>query len=266
MNKLPLYDSLMSFEFVYILKGAFYPLDYIESLDIEPDNLFDMDTTYDSDFFVGKKVIDPYKPDDSEDVIRARDCLYLNDFSQTVNCYRVAIESKWVLVNHNIIGFDDRSSISGVKWEIDNCGINDFIEQFSSDMDSLCNNCNENHSAYFVLAFKYYSYMDYNGEYDSYSKIAGIFDFQSGTIIPIDKGFKPSDRRFISFTGKISGDCECFCWDNVPWNDCVLVKGTDLFDMDVKDTLYPNDIFEHLKCNSDTLYNFTIIVDKKITK
>jgi hypothetical protein len=44
---------------------------------------------------------------------------------------------------------------------------------------------------------------------------------------------KPTSNE-ITFTGRASGDMECFCWDDVPKEDVIKIKGQDVYDNEME--------------------------------
>ena len=90
----------------------------------------------------------------------------------------------------------------------------------------------------------------------------------------------------ISFEGKISGDMECFCWDEVDEEIRKAIVGEDHHQMDIEylndedrpkmlrksgemvlQRLYPDDIWEKLGLDRDKMYRFTIrAVDVEMLK
>lgn len=57
--------------------------------------------------------------------------------------------------------------------------------------------------------------------------------------------------KTIEFTGKISGDMECFCWDECSINTKFRQPGR----------LYPGDIWKKLDCEQGKKYKFTIKIE-----
>lgn len=71
-------------------------------------------------------------------------------------------------------------------------------------------------------------------------------------------------EKSVTFIGRISGDMECFCWDDVPIVQRAGLVKTHTFDLDNGerlDRMYPNDVFDHLGCK-DKRYRFTISVEE----
>ena len=67
--------------------------------------------------------------------------------------------------------------------------------------------------------------------------------------------------KTIEFTGVLSGDCECFCWDGVPEETWMkILKTVDEFD--IKGRVYPGDVLSYLGCDYDKKYKFTITIEK----
>lgn len=69
--------------------------------------------------------------------------------------------------------------------------------------------------------------------------------------------------RAITFQGRISGDCECFCWDDVPLEKRREIVGERLHVADVRcgdllDRLYPGAALIYLGVRGDRIYEFTI--------
>lgn len=63
-----------------------------------------------------------------------------------------------------------------------------------------------------------------------------------------------SERKSVTFEGIISGDMECFCWDEVtgcPENLCDFMLRA-----------YPMAVFWHLGCEDGKRYRFTVSVEE----
>ena len=75
-------------------------------------------------------------------------------------------------------------------------------------------------------------------------------------------------RVSATFSGEISGDMACFCWDGVPEQECAIIKGTpqwisdDPYLRERGDRLYPGDVLRFLGCEQGKRYRFTITVEK----
>lgn len=71
-----------------------------------------------------------------------------------------------------------------------------------------------------------------------------------------------------TFSGKMSGDMECFCWDDVPENECETIKDDPQWVKDNPDLqepigrLYPGDVLRFLGCERNKRYRFTITVEE----
>lgn len=63
-----------------------------------------------------------------------------------------------------------------------------------------------------------------------------------------------ANQRSVTFEGVLSGDMECFCWDNV----------TDFpkDDFGVLGRVYPNDVLWELDCKQGKRYRFTMSVEE----
>ena len=75
-----------------------------------------------------------------------------------------------------------------------------------------------------------------------------------------------SNPRSISFIGRQSGDCECFCWDGVPIDQRKSIVGQVVHAMDVQmgdpmDRIYPDDIMRKLRVGCKKKYKITITVE-----
>lgn len=85
----------------------------------------------------------------------------------------------------------------------------------------------------------------------------------------VDGASCPSRCSSATFVGVISGDCECFCWDEVPEPDCQLINpepewirnDPELRELGVPGRVYPNDICSFLGCEQGKRYKFTITVE-----
>jgi len=70
----------------------------------------------------------------------------------------------------------------------------------------------------------------------------------------------------ILFTGCLSGDMECFCWDSVPESERKSIVGNRSHSIDEEfgdrlDRLYPEDVFRKLGLDKNKKYRFTISVE-----
>ncbi len=69
----------------------------------------------------------------------------------------------------------------------------------------------------------------------------------------------------VTFQGRVSGDCQCFCWDDVPLEQRSQIVESHSVDVEYGcrlDTMYPNDVLGYLKCEHDQLYIFTVFAQK----
>ena len=72
-----------------------------------------------------------------------------------------------------------------------------------------------------------------------------------------------------SFVGVVSGDSECFCWDQVPATDCELLNpkpdwiknDPELLELETPGRLYPGDVCRFLGCEQGRRYKFTVIAE-----
>ena len=64
--------------------------------------------------------------------------------------------------------------------------------------------------------------------------------------------------KSVSFTGTITGDGECFCWEVSPDEKAEI---GDVDEYDSGNVLYPNDIFYRLGCKDGVRYKFIIKVE-----
>ena len=73
--------------------------------------------------------------------------------------------------------------------------------------------------------------------------------------------------RTVSFTGRVSGDCECFCWDDVPESELRAIDPVDRDEHDVPGRLYPNNVVWALGVpfGSKELFRFTVTVEPVAT-
>ncbi len=244
MNKLTAIDCLIGFEFKRFRSGAFYSCMDEEA---HPD-IFDKEK-YDSEYFDDKTMINPWVDTDDPDAIKIESNYFMRN-SKYVKCLEDSIR----IMNYNILS--NNPGVSGVEEYIINCGIESIIEENQKLIDDLFDKYSERDEAHFILAFKskITSYSDC--DYDIESKVVGLFDFHTGSVVSTG-----CNTKRITFNGKISGDGESFCWDNVPYDQSLRIKGPDLFDMEHKNRIYPNDIFWYLDCDSDNVHQFTIIVN-----
>ena len=71
-----------------------------------------------------------------------------------------------------------------------------------------------------------------------------------------------------TFSGELSGDMECFCWDGVPEQECETIKNEQQWikdDHELRergDRLYPGDVLRFLGCEQGKRYKFTITVEE----
>lgn len=64
--------------------------------------------------------------------------------------------------------------------------------------------------------------------------------------------------KSVSFTGTLTGDGECFCWELSPEEKAEI---SDVDEYSQK-TLYPNEVFSRLGCVGLRKYRFTISVEE----
>lgn len=79
-----------------------------------------------------------------------------------------------------------------------------------------------------------------------------------------DEAIEAGDTRSVSFTGRLSGDGACFCWDAVPIEQRSAIVATHAVDVeqgDQPDRMYVFDVLDHLGCTSGGHYRFTITVE-----
>ena len=71
----------------------------------------------------------------------------------------------------------------------------------------------------------------------------------------------------VTFAGVTSGDCECFCWDDVPGDVCDQIRQAPEWikaDPELRELngrLYPNDVFRFLGLDQGRRCKFTITVE-----
>lgn len=78
---------------------------------------------------------------------------------------------------------------------------------------------------------------------------------------------RSSHGSSATFVGVQSGDCECFCWDDVPQDECDKIRqepewiksDPELRERDGR--LYPGDVLRFLGCEDGKRYRFTITVE-----
>lgn len=87
-------------------------------------------------------------------------------------------------------------------------------------------------------------------EFVSYIEGEGATDIVLSEIEP---------AKSISFTGTITGDGECFCWEVSPVEKCEI---GDVDEYDPGNALYPSDICRRLGCKDRTRYKFTISAEE----
>lgn len=61
----------------------------------------------------------------------------------------------------------------------------------------------------------------------------------------------------VVFSGRTSGDCECFCWDDVPEGERHEVT-PDPWHEEIAGRLYPDDVMAKLGVEEGKRYYFTI--------
>ena len=66
----------------------------------------------------------------------------------------------------------------------------------------------------------------------------------------------------MTFTGTMSGDCECFCWDDVAQEVVNIVNG-EPDELDTPGRLYTTDILRRLGFETGDRVKVTIIVEKE---
>lgn len=82
---------------------------------------------------------------------------------------------------------------------------------------------------------------------------------QSGKVDGVLDEIIPAVGGSVSFVGRVSGDCECFCWDDVPKEDHKRIV-PDAWQGEGR--LYPNDILWYLGCTDDKRYRFTVSTEE----
>jgi hypothetical protein len=83
-----------------------------------------------------------------------------------------------------------------------------------------------------------------------------------------------SQIKSVSFTGRESGDMECFCWDDIPENIRRDIYGNEWHDEDKKNgriltRLYPHDLMRYLlglNRDESKIYKFTLTIEECTTK
>ena len=68
-------------------------------------------------------------------------------------------------------------------------------------------------------------------------------------------------KKIVTFVGTPSGDCECFCWDDVPIVQRAGLCATHTLDVEHGerlDRVYPGDVMEALGCRHGVRYRFTV--------
>lgn len=87
--------------------------------------------------------------------------------------------------------------------------------------------------------------------------------------------------KSVSFRAQISGDGECFRWDQVPQEDMRTVLGTQQYEENLRleqecyeetghasiqalSMLYPSDIWDTFGCEPGKTYRFTIQIEENL--
>lgn len=73
--------------------------------------------------------------------------------------------------------------------------------------------------------------------------------------------------RSITFEGRISGDMECFCWDDISNKDMKKLRPDFDKKWDTPGRAYPNDVFralghDYFDGDAEQRYKFTITIER----